>query len=73
MGKIHRREFDRAGIIEFVEQYPVLERLGPGTQVEGLYFGNNMDSLTLVTSDTDRCLDVVLRVKVLTASLPSVK
>lgn len=56
-----------------MEQYPVLERLGPGTQVEGLYFGNNMDSLTLVTSDTDRCLDVVLRVKVLTASLPSVK
>lgn len=49
MGKIHRREFDREGIIEFLEQYPVLEGLGPGTQVEGLYLGN-MDSLTLVTS-----------------------
>lgn len=55
MGKIHRQgNLIREGIIEFLEQYPVLERLGPGTQVEGLYLGNNMDSLTLVTSKVCR-------------------
>lgn len=44
------------GIIELLEKYPVCNRgIGPDPQLEGLYLGNSMDSLTIVTGRVCGC------------------